>query len=135
MLSEQEFMRYISAFNEGDSETYGSFYAPTIAFRNGAGDRLEGPDAIIAYYEALKGRIARRMEVRAVVAGETALCAALHSRFEILSPGEHFAGQDLSKGDAVLLDSMALYELEGARFARIEATSISRRILRAGEAA
>ncbi|OJW57083.1 MAG: hypothetical protein BGO57_03220 [Sphingomonadales bacterium 63-6] len=135
MLSEHEFMRYISAFNAGDSETYGSFYAPSIAFRNGAGAQLQGPDAVIAYYEALKGRIARRMEVRAVIPGEHSLCAALHSRFEILSASEPFAGEVLEKGDAVLLDSMALYELEGARIARIEAKSLSRQIIRAGEQA
>ncbi|MCB5426426.1 nuclear transport factor 2 family protein [Altererythrobacter sp. CC-YST694] len=135
MLSEHEFMRYISAFNAGDSETFGAFYAPSIAFRNGAGAQLQGPAAVIAYYEALKGRIARQMEVRAVIPGEHALCAALHSRFEILSASEPFANEVLKKGDAVLLDSMALYELEGTRIARIEARSLSRRIIRAAEQA
>ncbi len=134
MMSETDFMRYISAFNRGDSEEYGSYYSPSIAFRNGAGAELEGPDAIISYYEALKGRIARKMEVRCVIAGEMAICAALHSRFEILSPSEEFAGQTLSKGDRVLLDSMALYELQDGRFARIGAKSIARQIIPAGEA-
>ena len=134
MMSETEFKRYISAFNTGDSTKYRLYYSPSIAFRNGAGVELEGPNAIISYYEALRGRIARTMEVRCVIAGEMALCAALHSRFEILSPSEEFAGQTLSKGDRVLLDSMALYELEDGRFARINAKSISRQIIRAGEA-
>jgi hypothetical protein len=106
----------------------------TLDLRNGAGARLEGPQAIIAYYEALKGRIARVMEVQAVIAGENALCAALHSRFEILSPEEDFAGEKLTRGDAVLLDSIALYEVDAGRFTRIEAASLARRIIRLGEA-
>jgi hypothetical protein len=134
MLSEQDFKRYVSAFNRGDAAAYGAFYAPSIIFRNGAGARLEGPQAIIAYYEALKGRIARIMEVQAVIAGENALCAALHSRFEILSPEEDFAGEKLTRGDAVLFDSMALYEVDAGRFTRIEAASLARRIIRLGEA-
>ena len=134
MMNEADFMRYISAFNSGDSERYGSYYSPSITFRNGAGAELEGPRAIISYYEAFKGRIARTMEVRCVIPGEKSLCAALHSRFEILSPSEEFAGQTLSKGDSVMLNSMALYELEGGRFTRINAKSISRQIIRAGEA-
>ena len=131
MFTEDDFMRYVAAFNLGDSQAYGSFYAPSIIFENGAGARLQGPAAIVGYYEALKGRIARKMEVRAVIASGAALCAALHSRFEILSAAEEFAGQTLHEGDIVLLDSMALYELEGRRFASIQARSLSRQIVRA----
>ena len=134
MLSEIEFMRYISAFNAGDCAAYRAFYAPTIEFRNGAGAVLSGPDAIVCYYEGLKGRIARTMEVEALVPGETALCAALASQFEIVSASEEFAGTTLARGDRVLLKSVALYELEGSRFARIAARSISRQIVRAGDA-
>lgn len=131
MLSEQDFMRYVAAFNLGDKDAYGSFYSPDIRFQNGAGACLEGPDAIIAYYEQLKGRIARKMEVRSVIAGENALCASLHSRFEIVAPAEQFAGEMLRKGDAVLLESMALYELDKDRFRSISAKSLSRQIIRA----
>ncbi len=130
MMSETDFMRYISAFNAGDSDAYRAYYAPSIAFRNGAGAKLEGPDAIISYYEALKGRISRQIEVRGVVKGQTALCAALHSCFHVLTPREHFAGAWLGTGDKVLLDSIALYELKDGQFILINATSIARQVIR-----
>lgn len=133
MLGQAEFSNYVAAFNAGDSAAYGWFYAPDIRFRNGAGVELSGPEAIISYYEALKGRIDRVMEVVEVVDGERALCAALRSRFEIRSESEFFAGSSLARGDQVLLESLALYELEGDKFARIAAKTLSRRILRAGE--
>lgn len=135
MMSEATFMRYIAAFNASDSAAYGQFYAPSIAFRNGAGAELVGPAAIIAHYKSLKGRIARKMEVLGVVSGQDALCASLHSRFEIVSPSEPFAGEQLAKGDVVMLESIALYELEGERFARIAAKTISRQIIRIGASA
>jgi hypothetical protein len=134
MMSETEFMRYISAFNSGDCTKYRAYYSPSIKFRNGAGAELKGPDAIVSYYEALKGRISRQIEVRAVVTGETALCAALHSCFDIVASRERFAGELLGSGDKVLLDSIALYELEDNRFIRIGAKSIRRQIIRLGDA-
>lgn len=130
MFSEEDFLRYVAAFNLGDTLVYGSFYAPSIIFQNGAGARLQSAKAIIDYYEAFKGRIARKMEVRAVIVSEKALCAALHSRFEIRSETEEFSGETLGRGDVVLLESMAMYELEGDRFASIQARSISRQIVR-----
>lgn len=127
------FEQYIAAFNAGDTDAYAGFYAPDIRFRNGAGAELVGPAAIIGYYQALKQSMSRVIEVKALAEGEQAFAAALTSCFTILADGVRFAGEVLGTGDRVHLESIALYELEDGRFARIEATTLSRRIARHGD--
>lgn len=125
--------QYIAAFNAGDASAYAKFYAPGIVFANGAGTRLTGPAAIIAYYENLKSTMTRTITVKAVVEGSQSLGAALASCFTILADGVDFAGEVLDAGDRVHLESIALYELDGDQFARIEAGTVSRRIERRAE--
>lgn len=127
------FEQYIAAFNAGDAEAYSRFYATGVCFRNGAGAELVGPAAIADYYESLKGSLSRVIEVKAVAWGDRAFAAALSSRFTILADGVRFAGELLNARDQVLLDSIALYELEDDRLARIEATTLTRHIVRHGE--
>lgn len=128
------FEQYIAAFNAGDADSYARFYAPGVRFRNGAGTELAGPAAIVDHYRSLAGSVARTIEVKALADGEHAIAAALASRFTILADGVRFAGEVLGAGDQVHLESIALYELEDGRFARIEATTLTRRIERHGAA-
>ena len=128
------FGQYIAAFNAGDVDSYARYYAPDIRFRNGAGTELTGPDAIVDHYRSLAGSLSRTIEVKALADGERAFAAALSSLFTILADGVRFAGEVLNAGDQVHLESVALYELEDARFARIEATTLTRRIERQGAA-
>ncbi len=127
------FEQYIAAFNAGDTDGYARFYAPQIRFRNGASTELVGPAAIVDYYRSFSGRMSRVIEVRAVAWGERAFAAALASRFTVLADKVPLGGGMLGAGDRVHLESMALYELDGAQFARIEATTLTRRIERREE--
>lgn len=127
------FEQYIAAFNAGDAESYARFYAPDIRFRNGAGAELAGIAAIVDYYQSLKQSMSRSIEVKALAQGERSLAAALTSCFMILAEGVRFAGEMLGTGDRVHLESIALYELENGLFARIDATTLSRRIARHGD--
>lgn len=129
------FGQYIAAFNAGDAASYARYYAPDIRFRNGAGTELIGPDAIVEHYRTFAGSVSRTIQVKALADGERALAAALASRFTVLADGVHLAGEVLGAGDQVHLESIALYELEDGRFARIEATTLARRIERQGAAA
>ena len=124
------FEQYVAAFNSGDGAAYSRFYAPGIQFRNGAGASLVGPQAIVDFYAGLKQSMTRTLEVRGLVAGERSLAAALASRFTILADGVAFAGETLDAGDQVAIESLALYELAGGKFARIEATTLRRNIER-----
>lgn len=122
---------YVDAFNRGDTAAYAAFYAPDVELRNGRGMVLRGPAAITAFYGEFRQSVARVMRLRAVVEGQDALAAALASRFTALCDTD-FSGDRLAAGDSVEIESMALYELADGKFARITATTITRRIERGG---
>ncbi len=125
--------QYIAAFNENDTATYSSFYAPDVVLRNGAGATLIGPRAIIAYYDELRPSLHRTMELKALAADIDSLAAALSSQFTVLAPRLHFAGTDLMAGDKVELDSIVLYMLRAGKFARITSDTVRRIIVRKEE--
>ncbi len=124
---------YVDAFNRGDTAAYGAFYAPDVTLRNGRGMVLSGPAEILAFYSALRASVARVMRIQAVIEGHDCIAASLASCFTALEDGVDFSGDMLAAGDRVEIESMALYELEGGKFRRINATTIKRNILRKGE--
>lgn len=126
------FREYIEAFNSGSGADYARFYARDAILINGAGDKLQGPAAIVEFYDEFKERAKRRIEVLGLVEGRDTLAAALQSTFEVVGDGLSFAGEVLDTGDRVLLRSIALYELEGGKFKRIQAQTLDRKIMRAG---
>lgn len=134
-MSRAEFLtNYVDAFNRNETEIWSACYAPDIVFRNGAGTCLHGRDAVVDYYTDFRGKAQRTMTIRGICEGEHALAAALHSRFTALVDGLELAGHRLRHGEGVEIDSVALYEMRGERFSRIEATTISRRLLPMGVA-
>lgn len=130
MLNADDFARYVEAFNRADDDAYGAFYAPGVHFRNGGGTALIGREAIVAHYRVVRERLDRVMRIRAVSLGKAALAAALASRFEAKVDGVALAGETLMRGDRIDLESIALYEVADDRFVRVEATTISHRLLR-----
>jgi hypothetical protein len=125
--------RYVAAFNRGDHAAYAACYAPDVVLVNGAGHELHGPEAITAFYDAMRGKARRVLLVEGTVEGRDCIAAALRSRFEALVDGVELGGQLLDRGDCFVLRSMALYEIEHGLFRRIRATSLERTIIRKGE--
>lgn len=125
--------RYVAAFNRGDHAAYAACYAPDVVLVNGAGHELHGPAAITAFYDAMRGRADRVLQVEGVVEGHDCIAAALRSQFVALVDGVELGGQVLERGDRFALRSMALYEIKNGLFERIQATSLERTIIRKGE--
>ncbi|MBO9669914.1 MAG: nuclear transport factor 2 family protein [Sphingobium sp.] len=126
---------YFRAFDAGDTRTYASFYATDVELQNGAGERLAGAQAIIAFYEKLRCGLTRSTHVRLVVPGRCSIAALLESRFDITAESLVFSGDKVGAGDRIELRSMALYELSGAKFQRITARTIEKTIIRRGRTA
>lgn len=126
---------YVDAFNRGDSAGYTACYAPDVVLVQGGGRELRGPEAISAFYAAFRQRADRVMTIKAIAEGESAVAAALHSRFVARVDGVELGGHLLNAGDGYEHSSMALYELSDGRFRRITATTIESHLVRAGDAA
>lgn len=121
---------YVEAFNRGDDEVYGAFYAPDVVLRNGGGTMLEGREAILDFYASVRLRLHRVMELRAVLVGNECLAAALASTFTALEDDVPLAGEVLATGDRLMLESMALYQTADGRFTSIEATTLRHAVKR-----
>ncbi|MEL0210921.1 MAG: nuclear transport factor 2 family protein, partial [Novosphingobium sp.] len=93
---------YVEAFNRGDDEVYGAFYAPDVVLRNGGGTMLEGREAILDFYASVRLRLRRVMELRAVLVGNECLAAALASTFTALEDDVPLAGEVLATGDRLM---------------------------------
>lgn len=126
---------YFKAFDAGDTSGYTSFYATDVELHNGAGARLKGAAEIVAFYEPLRASVCRTTQVRMTLGGERSIAALLESRFDIITDATVFSGDAVEAGDRIQLRSMALYELNGARFHRITARTIEKTIIRRGSAA
>lgn len=121
---------YVEAFNRGDDEVYGAFYAPDVVLRNGGGTMLEGREAILDFYASVRLRLHRVMELRAVLVGNECLAAALASTFTALEDDVPLAGEVLATGDRLMLESMAVYQTADGRFTNIEATTLRHAVKR-----
>ncbi len=121
---------YVEAFNRGDDEVYGAFYAPNVVLSNGGGTVLEGRKAILDFYAGVRLRLHRVMELRAVLVGKDCLAAALASTFTALEDDVPLAGEVLAAGDRLMLESMALYQTVDGRFISIESTTLSHAVKR-----
>ena len=149
--------RYVAAFNAGDTAGYAAFYAPGVVLVNGAGEELRGPQAITAFYAALRGQVSRELVVEGTVEGADIRRGsptfgrwagveldAVNRRmfwvpegfahgFVALEDGVAVGSVVLNRGDRFHLRSMALYEIENGRFTRIQAVSLERTVVRKGE--
>lgn len=126
---------YIAAFNRGDEAAYGRFYAPDVELRNGTGIILRSAEAIMAYYRKAREDFHRVMDLRAALAGDGAIAAALASVFTARRDGVEFSGRTMRAGDTCSIESMALYQMQNGLFRRIEAVTLSRRHRAVGEPA
>lgn len=136
MPADPEMLRsYIAAFNRGDTAAYAEFYAQDVMLSNGGGQVLQGRDAIVEFYAGVRQRLDRTIAIDAIVAGDDAMVAQLRSDFTARQDGIELGGEQLDRGDRMLLRSMVLYELEGGKFQAIRAVSLERRFVRQGEEA
>ena len=120
-MTAADFQRYIDAFNRGDYAGCREFYAPDVVLVQAGGRRLEGPAAIVAFYESLAGKLARQIAVRRVIPGDDALAAELESTFTALQDLPDVLSVPLKAGQSHHHVSFAIYELRRGRFTRIRA--------------
>ena len=126
---------YIAAFNRGDEDAYARFYAPDVELRIGTGLLLRSAEAIKAFYRQAREDFHRVMRLRAVLAGDGAIAAALASVFTARRDGVELSGRTMQAGDTYAIESMALYQIQNGLFHRIEAVTLSRSHSAVGEAA
>ena len=118
VLTEADFRSYVDAFNRGDFEAFGRFYAPEVEFF-GRAARLTGRDAIIRFYREVKSRLRETLIVRGIVVGPQAIVADVETELEALTDWPDFPTGALRRGEIRRSENFIWYDVADERFTRI----------------
>jgi ketosteroid isomerase-like protein len=123
-LGAEEFTRYIDAFNRDDFASFAEYYAPDVTLVIAGKHRLNGRQAILDFYKAVKAETRRTIEVKRVISAPHALAAELQSEFVALRDLPDFTAGPMKKDERMLINTFVLYDLHDGRFARIRSAEL-----------
>jgi len=120
-----DFHRYVAAFNAGDFEGFGAFYAPDVEFA-GRGGNFRGREAVLAFYREVKSRVRHRLTVHGIVAGEQTIVVDMETELHALDDWPDFAAGPLHKGETRRSQNFIWYDIQDALFTRIRSAHYRR---------
>jgi hypothetical protein len=85
---------------------------------------LRGRDAIFDFYRTVRKQTQRTIEVLKVISEANRLAAELQSEFVALEDLPDFTAGPMKKGGRIYINTVALYELRGGKFARIRSAEL-----------
>ena len=118
-MTEEDFRSYVAAFNANDFEGFGRFYAEDVVFELGAMKRIEGREAILAFYREVKARITEVVTPIDVIITHSRIAMYCRTTFETFRDWPDFEIWPTMAGDRREVETIAMYEVENERFTHI----------------
>ena len=119
-MTEDDFRRYVAAFNANDYAGFGQFYADDVVFELGSALRLEGREAVLGFYREVADHLHEHVEPLTVLVGTSNVAMYCHTTFECHRYWPTFPIRPVSKGEAWEVETIAMYWLDAeGRFAHI----------------
>lgn len=118
-MTEDAFRSYVAAFNADDFDGFGRFYADDVIFELGARKRIEGREAILAFYREVKARIREVVEPLEVIVTPARIAMYCRTTFETFADWPDFELWPTAAGDRRVVETIAFYEVENDRFTHI----------------
>lgn len=118
MLTESDFRAYLAAFNRGDFDALGSFYAAEVEFA-GRAARLRGREAVVRFYRDVKSRVRETLTLHGIVVGPRAIVADVETELCALADWPDFPTGPLSRGETRRSQNFIWYDVAEDRFTRI----------------
>ena len=116
------FENYIRIFNEGDSDLYARYYHPDVVMERGD-LKLEGIDAILAFYRDFHDHAKQTIQVQAFMADEDRMFVELQTLFDVHTDWSHpFAGE-MKKGKRQV-NSFVHYRLQDGKIILIQSARL-----------
>jgi ketosteroid isomerase-like protein len=142
--NEVDFQGYIDAFNRGDFERVGQFYAQDVDFQGRAGS-FKGREAVLAFYRGARPRLREKLTVLDFVRGPQTLVVDMLTDLQAIEDWPDFPTRALRKGDTWRSENFIWYDIADGKFTRIrsahyaasdaELKSVTPRILTCSDAA
>ena len=118
-MTEDDFRRYVAAFNANDYAGFGTFYADDVVFELGSMKRIVGREAILDFYRDVKSKVRETLDILSVAVGPDAMAVHVATEFYGLVDWPDFIAGPLMKGQALHIESIGYYYLRDGKFARI----------------
>lgn len=119
IISVESLKAYIDAFNRGDTETYGKYYAEDVVLVIAGEKELRGHQAIFDFYKGVRANAQRTIQVNKVISSGNHIAVELQSEFVALEDDPNFIAGPLKKGGRIFINTFVLYDLRDGKFARI----------------
>jgi hypothetical protein len=114
----QTFSGYIDAFNRGDFDGFGRFYAPDIDFR-GRGGTFSSRAEVLSFYRNVKSRMRETLTLRGLVVGRRQWVADVVTELHALEDWPDFPTGAIRKGETRRSENFIWYELQDGLFKRV----------------
>jgi hypothetical protein len=118
-MTEEDFRSYVAAFNANDFEGFGRFYAEDVVFELGAMKRIEGREAILAFYREVKAHITEVVTPIDVIVTHSRIAMYCRTTFETFRDWPDFEIWPTMAGDRREVETIAMYEVKNERFTHI----------------
>jgi hypothetical protein len=118
-MTEDDFRRYVAAFNGNDFEGFGRFYADDVVFELGAMKRIDGRDNILNFYREVKAHIVEVVEPLEVIVTPTRIAMYCRTTFDTFKDWPDFEIWPTKAGDRRVVETIAFYEVANDRFTHI----------------
>jgi len=119
VIGVESFKAYIDAFNRGDTETYGKYYADDVVLVIAGKKELRGYQAIFDFYKNVRAGAQRTIQVNKVISSGNHIAVELQSEFVALEDDPNFIAGPMKKGGSIFINTFVLYDLRDGKFARI----------------
>jgi hypothetical protein len=118
------FHAYTAAFSAGLAPQYSSYYTDDVSLVLPSAPALQGKQAIIDYYTAMREQVRESVEVQSVVFGDQALSAQVFSNFTAVADAPDFPVGALEAGQAWRVPLNVNYTLRDGLISRIEVSRL-----------
>ena len=102
---------YAAAFSAGDPSRYTRFYTPDAVLQLSSVGRIEGADAIAAFYTTMFERVRETLTIHAIDADDARIVVDCTSRFTAIADAPDFVVGALAKGDHIDVRVIVTYAL------------------------
>jgi hypothetical protein len=124
-LDEQDFRRYIAAFNRNDFDGFSKYYADDVEFEGRAG-HFRSRAEVLAFYREVKSRMRETIEIKDIIVGDTDMTADIVTELVVQRDWPEFPTGPVRKGQIILSQNFVWYEMKGGRFVHIRSAGYRR---------
>ena len=118
-MTEDDFRRYVAAFNANDYAGFGAFYADDVVFELGSMKRIVGREAILDFYREVKSHITEVVTPLGVMVGPRNVAMYCRTTFDTFADWPDFEIWPTKAGDHRVVETIAWYEHNGSQFTHI----------------